>query len=229
MKWKIATAAVLFATLSACMPEHIDSYVPKHREYKYEGSQTAPNGADTTGSLWRQNQNAATLYTDARAFREMDIVTVKVEEVADARRSAGTDVSRDTETSAQASAFLQAAGRTVLPQSDVNLGTGSKSSMNAKGNTARSEHLMATVPAIVKTVLPNGNLFIEGHRVVLVNAEEHHFYISGVVRPIDIDQDNSVKSALIAEAEVEFTGRGVLSDNQPRGAIARFFAWIWPF
>ena len=40
---------------------------------------------------------------------------------------------------------------------------------------------------MVRRVLPNGNLFIEGHRVVLVNHEEHHFYISGVIRPEDID------------------------------------------
>ncbi|MFZ4532964.1 MAG: flagellar basal body L-ring protein FlgH, partial [Alsobacter sp.] len=60
------------------------------------------------------------------------------------------------------------------------------------------------MPAIVRKILPNGNLFIEDHRVVLVNAEEQHFYISGVVRPIDIDQYNSVKSAMIADAEIEF-------------------------
>ncbi len=94
---------------------------------------------------------------------------------------------------------------------------------------ARSEHLTATVPAIVRKVLPNGNLFIEGHRVVLVNSEEQHFYISGVVRPIDIDQENSIKSSQIADAEIEFTGRGVLSDNQHQGWLSRYFGWIWPF
>jgi flagellar L-ring protein FlgH len=77
--------------------------------------------------------------------------------------------------------------------------------------------------------LPNGNLFVEGHRVVLVNNEEHHFYISGVVRPIDIDQENSVKSSMIADAEIEFTGRGVLSDNQQQGWLSRYFGWMWPF
>jgi len=65
--------------------------------------------------------------------------------------------------------------------------------------------------------------------VVLVNAEEQHFYISGVVRPIDIDQENSVKSSVVAEAEVEFTGRGVLTDNQRQGWLGQFFNWIWPF
>jgi flagellar L-ring protein precursor FlgH len=82
---------------------------------------------------------------------------------------------------------------------------------------------------MVTKVLPNGNLFIEGHRVILVNAEEQHFYISGVVRPIDIDQENSVKSAMVADAEIEFVGRGVLTDNQRQGWLSRFLSWVWPF
>ena len=99
----------------------------------------------------------------------------------------------------------------------------------ANGSTARTERLTATVPATVRKVLPNGNLFIEGHRAVLVNSEEQHFYISGVVRPIDIDQDNSVKSSMVAEAEIEFTGQGVLSDNQKQGFLQKLLGWIWPF
>ena len=47
------------------------------------------------------------------------------------------------------------------------------------------------------------------------------FYISGVVRPIDIAQDNSVRSSYVADAEIEFTGRGVLTDNQKPGFFTR--------
>jgi flagellar L-ring protein FlgH len=96
------------------------------------------------------------------------------------------------------------------------------------GHTGRTEKLTATVPAVVKKVLSNGNLFIEGHRVVLVNNEEQHFYISGVVRPIDIAQDNSVRSSYVADAEIEFTGRGVLTDNQKPGFFTRLWNWLSP-
>jgi flagellar L-ring protein precursor FlgH len=50
-----------------------------------------------------------------------------------------------------------------------------------------------------------------------------------VVRPIDIDQENSVKSSVVAEAEVEFTGRGILTDNQRQGWLSQVFSWVWPF
>ena len=151
----------------------------------------------------------------------------------DARRSADTDIQRSSESQAQIDAFLGLLKKlkSLEPDLDPNLKVGgsSKASFRSEGKTGRSEYLTATVPAMVTKVLPNGNLFIEGHRVILVNAEEQHFYISGVVRPIDIDQENSVKSSMVADAEIEFVGRGVLTDNQRQGWFSRFLGWIWPF
>jgi flagellar L-ring protein FlgH len=125
-------------------------------------------------------------------------------------------------------AFLKAAGS---PDKSYDLGISgnSSSAFNANGQTGRTERLTATVPSVVRKVLPNGNLFVEGHRTVLVNSEEQHFYISGVIRPIDIDQDDSVKSSALADAEIEFTGQGVLSENQQQSSAAKFFSHLWPF
>ena len=64
---------------------------------------------------------------------------------------------------------------------------------------------------------------------VMATQNADVFYISGVVRPIDIDQENSVKSSMVADAEIEFVGRGVLTDNQKQGWLSRFLGWVWPF
>jgi flagellar L-ring protein precursor FlgH len=216
-------AAVAVVAAAGCGPSHISKYQPKHRDYPAPQA-GADRAAPSPGSLWRDDAPAASMYSDARALREHDLVVVKVQESADAKRAADTDISRQGSTQAQLNAFLGAINS--LPRS---VDAGSTTTFKGTGSTARSEHLTATVPAIVRKVLPNGNLFIEGHRVVLVNAEEQHFYISGVVRPIDIDQENSVKSSQIADAEIEFTGRGVLSDNQQQGWFSRYFGWVWPF
>lgn len=214
-----------------CSVPHIDAYVPKQRNYEFVGAKNATTEADTAGGLWKPDARNAALYSDYRAFREQDLVVVRVEEMADARRSADTTTSRDAEISVALQAFLRAAGTTTNATPQLDLTANAKSGLDfaADGKTGRTERLTATVPAIVKKVLPNGNLFIEGHRVVLVNSEEQHFYISGVVRPIDIAQDNSIRSSYVADAEIEFTGRGVLSDNQKPGLLTRFFNWIWPF
>jgi flagellar L-ring protein FlgH len=215
------------ALLVSCGVPHIDPYVPKQRNYEVpQAKELSPE--DAAGSLWRPDARNASLFSDYRAFREQDLVVVRVEENADAKRTADTNLKRDTDLNAAVEAFLRVA-QVTTPQVEANGGLKSGLAFNGDGKTARTEKLTATVPAIVKKVLPNGNLFIEGHRVVLVNSEEHHFYISGVVRPIDIAQDNSVRSSYVADAEIEFTGRGVLSDNQKPGLFSRFWNWIWPF
>lgn len=211
--------------LVACGPAHIAGYTPKRRNYTLPEPSAQSREEPSPGSLFRPGRPASMLFTDARALQENDLVVVKVEEVADAKRSADTSLDKNTKMSAEVAAFLEQVGVSVEGRGSI--GTGR--TFKGEGSTARTERLTATVPAIVRKVLPNGNLFIEGHRVVLVNSEEQHFYISGLIRPIDIDQDNSVKSSAIADAEIEFTGRGVLSENQEQGLFTRLFGWLWPF
>jgi flagellar L-ring protein precursor FlgH len=228
--WRIALASLL---LAACGPAHIAEYTPKRREYKLPSENAKEEQPLSPGSLWREGRPASLLFTDARALRNNDLVVIKIEEVADARRSAETDIARSSESQAQISAFLGLLAKLKKLDGDIDptlaLGGSSKTSFKGEGKTGRSEFLTATVPAMVTKVLANGNLFVEGHRVILVNAEEQHFYISGVVRPIDIDQENSVKSSMVADAQIEFVGRGVLTDNQKQGWFSRHLGWLWPF
>lgn len=213
-----------------CGASHIKSYTPKKREYQFAEMKKS-EFKSAPGSLWEEGRPATMLFTDARALRTNDLVVVKIEEVADAKRRSDTDLRRSSQASFKISEFLGllAKMKTSTPWLDPQFASEAATEFRGEGSTGRTERLTATVPALVRKVLPNGNLFIEGHRVVLVNHEEHHFYISGVVRPIDIDQQNSVKSSMIADAEIEFTGRGVLSDNQEQGWASRYLGWMWPF
>lgn len=219
--------ALFFLVLTGCGVAHIEPYVPKQRNYEAIAAKNPAEPTPADGSLWRADARNANLFSDYRAFREQDLVVVRIEENADAKRTADTDLSRETNFSASLQAFLRTVQATT-PQVDLTATLGQANGFQGDGRTARTEKLTATVPAVVKKVLPNGNLFIEGHRVVLVNNEEQHFYISGVVRPIDIAQDNSVRSSYVADAEIEFTGRGVLTDNQKPGFFTRLWNWLSP-
>jgi flagellar L-ring protein precursor FlgH len=224
----------LFALLaSSCAAAHINAYKPKRREYALDIQAAKEDEPQSEASLWHPGRPASMLFTDARALRVNDLVVIKIEEVADAKRSADTDLTRESTSSAQITAFLGLLAKLKKVDGDLdpslNIGGTSKTNFKGEGSTARTEFLTATVPAMVRKVLSNGNLFVEGHRVVLVNSEEQHFYISGVVRPIDIDQENSVKSSMVADAEIEFVGRGVLTDNQRQGFLSRYLGWLWPF
>lgn len=224
----VALSGAIFVT--GCEPAHVAAYTPKRRALpEFAAPPPNPEGSKS-GSLWQSS--APSLYSDMRAFRENDIVIVRITEKAAAQRSADTDLQHNVEGSTSwnvpiLGAILGAAGAAIPVDGSLE-GQNSARSLH-EGTTGRTESLDATVSAVVRKVLPNGNLFIEGHRVVLVNAEEQHLYVSGIVRPIDIEQDNSVQSSAIADAEIEFVGRGVMSDNQKQGWLHQGLSWIWPF
>ncbi|HEY4184076.1 MAG TPA: flagellar basal body L-ring protein FlgH [Polyangia bacterium] len=227
----VVAGLIALALAGGCGPAHTGAYKQKKREYTADATDAAKNTAVSEGSLWQEGRPASMLFTDARALHANDLVVINVEEIASANRSANTDLDRTSSAAAKIDAFLGVLGKLQKAGLDPNLNVGgsSQSSFHGKGSSDRSEYLTATVPALVRKVLPNGNLFVEGHRVVLVNSEEQHFYISGVVRPIDIDQQNSVKSSMIADAEIEFAGAGDLTDNQKQGFFSRYLGWLWPF
>ena len=224
---------LLAFTIQGCASSHIKPYEPKRRDYQLPV--VIPEGASRQagGSLWSSSSRANVLFADQRAMQLGDIVTVKVEEFADAKRGASTTLQRQSELNAEIGAFLGAMQKLkeIAPGLDPErlVDAAASSKFSGSGSTGRSERLEATVPAIVRQELPNGNLFVEGHRVVLVNEEEHHFYLSGVVRPQDIDETNTISSSRLADAEVEFTGRGVLTQQQEQGWFAEYFGWLWPF
>ncbi len=221
----LASLSLTFVA-GACGPAHIAEYTPKKRTIE---TPTMPEKAapETSGSLWSDSNQHAHLFADQRAFRIADIVVVEVEEKADAERSSGTDIDRTSRSGLLLRAVPVIGPLAALALGDMNVDVSAEGSgdtqFRADGKTGRTE------PSVVQSVMPNGNLIIEGHRVVLVNEEEQHLYVSGIVRPIDIDENNAVKSSKIAEAEIEFVGRGIMTDNAKQGWFSRYFGWVWPF
>ena len=82
---------------------------------------------------------------------------------------------------------------------------------------------------MVREVFPNGNLYIEGKKEIIINNERQYIILSGVIRPEDIQTDNSITSDLIADARIEYSGRGVLADKQRPGWAGRILDYVWPF
>jgi flagellar L-ring protein FlgH len=226
--------AGLFASACSSRLSHIEPYEPRVRDYQLPVDVETLAGGRERGSLWAQTDDANYLYTDQRAIRVGDLLTIRVEEFATAQRNASTQLSRESRMNAQVRAFLGVIQglNQILPEGidpSQLLDTESGNSFSGSGETNRSEQLQATVQVMVRQVLPNGNLFVEGHRVILVNNEEHHFYVSGVARPSDIDETNALASSRLADAEIEFTGRGAITDQQRAGGLQRVFGRIWPF
>lgn len=208
---------------AGCEPRHIKPYTPRQRVYEAgdygEGIQK-PKGP---GSIW--SQSSPSLFEDLRASRVGDILTVIIDEESQGKGDAQTRLGNESELSAGIPNLLGLmAGITdQYPDLDPNalIKLMSKSDFQGQGSTSRTGKLEGRIAVRVRQVLPNGDLFIEGHKVILLNEEELHFYVSGVIRALDVQPDNSVRSSLIADAQVEFSGRGVVADQQSPGWLHR--------
>ncbi|MBR56519.1 MAG: flagellar biosynthesis protein FlgH [Myxococcales bacterium] len=215
---------------TSCGVRHVKPYEVKRRQYKPLEKPEAPLPKKTDGSVWQTGASGGTLFTDVRAFAKNDIVTIRIEETASATRASKTMLGRNSSLGMGASVIGVFGTPGSNGQSNKGIaGANAEKSVESGGETSRKDEVRFTIAATVTRVLANGNLYLEGHRVVLVNEEEHHFHISGVARPEDIEQDNKIPSYKLAEAHVEFTGRGNITNEEQAGWLGRFLHHIWPF
>ena len=174
--------------------------------------------AYSPNSLWRSGSRA--FFKDQRAHQVGDILTVKVNFVDKAAIANETQRSRSSK---EDSGITDFAGSKLLPPTAAAvlpgkiLAVDSTASSDGKGSVNRQEALQTNVAGVVTQVLPNGNLVIEGKQEVRVNFEVRELIVAGVVRPEDIEHDNTIDSNKIAQARIAYGGRGQISDvQQPR-------------
>lgn len=174
--------------------------------------------ARTSNSLWQQGSRA--FFRDQRAARVGDILRVNVAIADQAKLDNKTDNQRDTEESVAApQVFGLENPITDLTRADPNswFSLNGGSSTNSTGKIDRKETINTQVAALITQVLPNGNMVIEGSQEILVNYEIREVSVKGVIRPQDINSDNTIESTQIAQARIVYSGRGQISDKgQPR-------------
>jgi flagellar L-ring protein precursor FlgH len=169
-------------------------------------------------SLWRNGSRA--FFKDQRAQQVGDILTVTVNINDQANIADETQRSRSTTEDSGITNFIGAntianPAKAVLP--GRLLTTDSQASSDGKGSVNRQEALQTNIAAVVTQLLPNGNLVIEGKQEIRVNFEIRELIVAGVVRPEDIQSDNTIDSTKIAQARIAYGGRGQITDvQQPR-------------
>jgi flagellar L-ring protein FlgH len=232
MKHRPIAALLCLATLAACGPNHVQPFTPRERVYK-AGSYAprSPRAGDNPGSLF--SEAGGGYLEDTRAVNVGDLVIVRIEESADAQGGAATKLSRDSSGSGGVSAALgiiPALKKAYPSMSPDKLWEfASKAGFAGDGDTRRSGTLTGQLAVRVVRELPNGDLFLEGTKVVLINNEEYHLYVSGLTRPADIAADSSIASSRLADAQIEFTGRGDVASQQRKGWGARLIDAVNPF
>jgi flagellar L-ring protein FlgH len=168
-------------------------------------------------SLWRNGSRA--FFKDQRAHQVGDILTIKVKITDKAEFENATKRKRTNKEDSGVDNFF---GKQKLPIMNSALPTriftaDSTGSSEGEGSVNRSEQLQTNVAGVITQVLPNGNMVVEGKQEVRVNFEIRELIVAGIVRPEDIESDNTIDSTKIAQARIAYGGRGQITDvQQPR-------------
>ncbi|WP_411993493.1 flagellar basal body L-ring protein FlgH [Agarivorans sp. DSG3-1] len=158
----------------------------------------------------------SSLVSDNRAHQVGDTLTVLIVESTEAKSRAGSG--SETKVDIDASIY------TTQTKESAGLGYGRDSIDDA--NTRREGYFKGQISVRVNSVDEFGMLNISGEQVLLINGEEQRIGLSGVVRPIDVRDDNTVLSSRLTNSRIEFNGNGVVNDGQTPGIISRIFGWF---
>lgn len=180
----------------------------------------APQGE--AGGLFTP-QTPWTLVSDSRAFRPGDVLTVVLQEVTQARKSADTSIGKESSIAIEP---IIAGGDAL----DTDLSISGKRKFGGSASSVQQNALQGSITVIVEEVLPNGLLLIRGEKSLYLNQGEEFVRVAGYVRAQDIDSANRVSSQRIANARIAYSGRGPLNNANSAGWLTRFFSSPWmPF
>lgn len=235
---KSIVVVLAFFFLGGCGPMIEKRFFPKPTEVEMAKEVSRLSQTETknfsiqpvaTGSLWPADDHVF-FYADRKALRVGDIITISISENASANNTADTDLSRSSSIEAGLSTFFgKEKFLKLFKLGDDLVKSTSDNSHKGAGTTTREGKVTATITAMVKEVLPNGNLIVQGTRAVAVNHEEQYITITGVIRPLDVSRENVVLSSQVADASIAIGGSGVVADKQRSGWMSWAFDFVWPF
>lgn len=184
-------------------------------------------------SLWKKaSPKFKHLYTDDKARRIGDVVTIIIDESIRQRNDEEAKLDRDTTadtTIDQLRAFHRTKANVDVFKTLPDLGYSSQRRFQGTGEyTAQSEY-QTRITAVVKEVLDNGMLLVEGRREIKIGDDVKKVILTGLIRPNDISPDNTVMSQYIADMKLHNEASGPVSRTRRRGWLDKILAFVWPF
>ena len=217
---KILAPWAAAALLAACATER----PPEDPIYDYPVEPPAP----VNGAIYQTGRDVP-LFENTTAHRVGDTITIRLEESTAAEKSSSTSTSK--------SSSAEIAGPTVFGRGVTVKGTpilsGSLSgdtAFDGQGDSRQSNKLQGDITVMVHRRMPNGNLLVRGQKWITINTGKEFVKVEGIVRPIDVEPDNSIASTKVANAVISYGGTGALANANKPGLLARFFNSPWmPF
>jgi len=182
-------------------------------------------------SLWHDGVSKP-MFSDKRASRIGDLMTILVQENTTASKDNATSTSKKASMDAAITAFLYspvASGLLTKGGQLPALKYASANTFDGGGTIKNSEQIVAQVTVRVIEVLPNGNMLIEGTRETSFSGEKQNIVLHGIVRPEDVASNNTVFSYNVADAKIQIIGKGTIADSQRKGWFTKIWDKVSPF
>ncbi len=205
----------LCAILSGCVT------APREPDYSATWPEPTPPASQANGAIYQAGHDIA-LFENAVARRVGDTLIVRLDERTNASKSSSTSTKKKTAADLKGPTI---AGRpvTVNGTEVLVMGADNSTEFDGQGDSRQSNRLEGDISVTVAQRLPNGNLLVRGQKWIAINQGKEYVRIQGIVRPIDIDPDNSISSLKVADARISYGANGALADANKPGLLARFF------
>ena len=223
MRWSVLLLCLGFAGCASYQPEAF----PDDPAFAPLPPEPAVQPVLNTGSLYTTGASNG-LYSDNKARREGDIITVVLKENTQASKKAKTEFGKD---STNSFGPLSVFGRDVsVGGNSLQMSASASNDFKGDSKADQSNSLVGDISVNVLRVMANGNLVIRGEKWLTLNTGKEYIRLTGVIRPEDVDSRNMVESTKIANARIEYSGTGASHGGQSPGWLTRFFASaLWPF
>jgi flagellar L-ring protein precursor FlgH len=176
-----------------------------------------------------QADMANNLFSDVKARRVGDIITVNLQENTRATKSAGTSTSKAT--GVAVNPILGLGGNALnIGNESIQLGLDASNDFEGDSTANQSNNLTGSISVTVVQVLVNQNLLVRGEKWLTLNNGDEYIRLTGVVRPADVSPTNEIESTKIANARIQYSGTGSFDTAQKEGWLSGFFSSeYWPF
>lgn len=225
-RWAIVLFS--FGLVSGCQSTRHNDPLPNDPFYAPIMPEIPRQKIAEDGSIF-QSDMANSLYSDVKARRVGDIITVNLQENTTATKSAGTTTSKETEV--EVSPIIGLGGNNVnLGGQSIQLGIETGNDFAGDASANQSNNLVGNISVTVVQVLANQNLLVRGEKWLTLNNGDEYIRLTGVVRPADVSPTNEIESTKIANARIQYSGTGSFASAQEAGWLSSFFSSdYWPF
>jgi len=180
-------------------------------------------------SIWaKRDKNMKALYADDVARQIGDVLTIKITEDSKVDNKAKRDLKKETDKSSSFDGKLGIDH--ILPSiPGFTMDAESTNELKSKADYKDERKFIDSVTVVVVDILPNRNLVVMGTRHRNIAGDIQTIEISGIVRPSDIEFDNTVKSEQVADFRLVTRNDGISAPYTRPGWLGRIFDIIWPF